>query len=184
MRTESQVWGLIYSFLLVTIRNILWRQTSPSGFGLSTERSDTKSNRSHYSTPNYDLIPCAVKTIILISEWVRAGGKGVLVRAPQSKSRKICSNNWDLPRWATCSFGTVSGGAFFGENFYIEKHLNSKERVIAKARLTDLEDVKLLEFSPPWRFSEPIENWCCSWPSWSTCVLLHCSHLPSLWFTS
>lgn len=50
----------------------------------------------------------------------------------------------------------------------------------ARARLTDWEQVKLLEFSSPRRFQEPIENQCCSWSSWSASVILHCSHLPSL----
>lgn len=46
--------------------------------------------------------------------------------------------------------------------FYIKMHLNSKEKARARARLTDLEQVKHLEFSSPRRFSEPIENHCCS----------------------
>lgn len=62
----------------------LWKEIIPARSGLSTERSDTKSNRSHYWIPNYHLVPCAVKTIILILESrVRAGGKGALVRAAQ-----------------------------------------------------------------------------------------------------
>lgn len=49
---------------------------------------------------------------------------------------------------------------FYGENFYTEIHLNSEERVRARARarLTALEELKLLEFFPPRRFSEPTGN--------------------------
>ena len=61
---------------------------------------------------------------------------------------------------------------------------NSKERTRTRARLTELQWVRLLEFSSLRRFSEPIENLCCSWSSWSLSVTDHCSHLPSLWCRS
>lgn len=71
---------------------------------------------------------------------------------------------------------------FSGEDFYMRIHLNSQERTRARARLTELQLVKRLEFSSPRRFSEPTENQCYSWPSQRAGVVLHCSHLPSLWF--
>lgn len=66
---------------------------------------------------------------------------------------------------------------FYGENFYTEIHLNSEERVRARARLTALEELKLLEFPPPRRFSGPIGNQLARLGA----GVLRCSHLPSLW---
>lgn len=63
-----------------------WKEIIPARFGLSTKRSDTKSNRSHYWIPNSDLVPCAVKTIILIlgeqsqSRWERGSRQGCTVK--------------------------------------------------------------------------------------------------------
>lgn len=105
------------------------------------------------------------------SRWER----GLVRAAKEQEDLQRHLNLWDR-----------RGGAFFFFFFLVRifvpgYNLNSKERARTRARLTELQWVRLLGFSSPRRFSEPIENPFRSWSSWRAHITLHCSHLPSLW---
>lgn len=102
-------------------------------------------------------LSCCLNNNINPGEQSQSRWEVAPVRAPQAGSKRCVATTGTRLEKLPFPLGQSQEGPFYGENFYTEIHLNS-ERVRARARLIVLEELKLLEFFPPRRFSEPIRN--------------------------